>query len=126
MESIRVDRIGEDIIVVDGAKSAIVMVWCRKDKLHEVLLIGSLDTDTVTTYHLLLEPELSVFALKHWEEWLEAFDYDQIFNSCLSTFFYAARREPSTNDNESYDEDIEDEWCARSNLLEEVFELVLR
>ena len=89
-------------------------------------MIGSLDTDTVTTYHLLLEPELSVFALKHREEWLEALDYDQIFNSSLSTFFNAARREPSTNDNESNDEDIEDKWCARSNLLEEVFELVLR
>ena len=88
-------------------------------------MIGSLDTNTITTYHLFLEPELSVFALEHGEEWFESFDHDQIFDLSLTRFFPAAGTEPADKDDEDHDEDVEDEGRSGRDLAEEVLEVVL-
>ncbi len=69
---------------MDGAKAAIVRVRLRQDQLHEIPLVGALDTDAVTAHHLLPEPELPVFSLQHREEGFEALDYDKVLDLGLS------------------------------------------
>ena len=82
MELVLVERIGQNVIVVNGAKAATFRVSPSKDELKEVARLDTLYAHALTATELLSEPELTVLGLQHRIERLENLNSDHFTDRC--------------------------------------------